>query len=120
MRSVTYPEKGTNRVLSTIEQRCEEFVSTDLEVGCDLRENRAERAHAEHAMARNGDVALFATSVRGESYVTTGATADGVAVPRQQHREPFAREVAREPQAAMISSLTICRRMTCGRSLSSK
>jgi len=65
-------------------------------------------------MAGDGYVVLRPTGRRREPQVTAGLAGNFVSVPTEERGECGAREVSRELQAGMTSSLTKCSRMSFG------
>jgi hypothetical protein len=98
----------------------EELVSVDLEVSGDIGEDRRERAHFQGSVARDGHMVLEASGCRGKADMASGLACRLVAIPAEPRRELVAGEVPRKRQAGMTSSRTTWRRISDGRSISSK
>lgn len=105
---------------SALEQRLEQLVAGHLEVRTNLPQDGAQGSNSKRAVPGNGDVVLAFSPSRRQPQVATRLTGNLVPVTNEQARELLAGQVARQSQAAMISSLTTWRRITCGRFGSSK
>lgn len=113
---IAYPETAR----SALEQRLEQLVAAHLEVRADLGQDGAQGSDSKRAVPWNGDVVLAFSPSRRQPQVATRLTGNLIPVTNEQARELLAGQVAWQPQAAMISSLTRWRRITCGRLGSSK
>ena len=92
----------------------------DFKVASDIRENGAQCSNLERIMSRNGDVVFRTLDSGCKAQVAAGLPGDFVAVMAKQPGQLQTAKVTRQLHAEITSSLTKCRRMTLGRSFSSK
>jgi hypothetical protein len=79
------------------------LIARDLEMACDIIENRSKRSNAKSMMARNRDV-MFPFSVKRQPHVTSRLAGHGVSDAAEAPREVVAREIAWQSQTAITSS----------------
>jgi hypothetical protein len=106
-------------VLALSEESLHKIGSLDAKMIGHMSENGVERSYSKTAVIGDRYV-VEATFTRREAHVTTCLPGDLVAVVLQQASELPARNVSRQPHAAITSSLTKWSRISFGASWPSK
>lgn len=104
----------------TEEELVGDLLPVALEIGGNIRENRGERPYPQCAVAWDRDVVLATPDCGRESEMASRLASRLVPELREGTGKLRAGKIARQSQAGMTSSRTTCRRMSDGRSASSK
>lgn len=97
----------------------QEFISVNFSMSRNIRKNRRRRSHPQRIASGNRDVMLSRRS-SGEPDMAIRLPTDPITKTSEQFRSLQTEKISRQPHAAMTSSRTKCKRITLGRSASSK